>query len=107
MISKSHFESNDPSIKWRLSFSLVEKEIFLNILYIFRKAYLYCKTLTSEWKEKYEINSYLLKTVFLRTYEEKWQQKKKVFTENDTLQMLVNIFVHLNKCCEEKMSPCI
>ena len=83
---------------------MVEKEIFRNIPYVFRKLYLFCKTLALEWKQKYNFHSYVLKTVFLWTCEKKWH-KKKVFTEDDILPMIVDIFGYLQKCYEERNIP--
>ena len=77
--------------EWRLSFSLVEKEIFVNVPWLFRKAYLLCKIVTTEWKKTYNFHSYILKTTFLWTYEE-WRRTNKVFTEDDLLTMMVDIF---------------
>ena len=78
--------------------------MYPNIPYVLRKVYLYCKTLTLEWKEECKFHSYVLKTVFLWTYEKKWQ-KKKVFTEDDILPMIVDVFEFLLKCYEERNVP--
>ena len=78
--------------------------MFPNIPYLFRKVYLYCKTLTLEWKKEYKFHSYVLKTVFLWTYEKKWQ-KNKLFTEDDILPMIVDVFEFLHKCYEETNVP--
>ena len=88
-------------IEWRLSFSLVEKEIFVNLPSLFRKVYLLCKTVTTEWKKKYEFPSYILKTVFLWTYEN-WQKTNNNYTENDLLTMMLDVFNYLLKCYENQ-----
>ena len=88
-------------IEWRLSFSLVEKEIFVNLPSLFRKVYLLCKTVTTEWKKKYEFPSYILKTVFLWTYEN-WQKTNNNYTENDLLAMMLDVFNYLLKCYENQ-----
>ena len=46
----------------------------------------------------------MLKTVFLWTCEKKWH-KKKVFTEDDILPMIVDVFGYLQKCYEERNIP--
>ena len=104
MIPKSHPTAENRWIEWRLSFSLVEKEIFMNITYLYRKVYLLCKKLTSEWKTKYSFHSYELKTVFLWTYEI-WEKSGKGFTENDLLSMMVDIFSYLLICYEDRNIP--
>ena len=78
--------------------------MYPNIPYLFRKVYLYCKTLTLEWKKEYKFHSYVLKTVFLWTYEKKWQ-KNKLFTEDNILPMIVDVFEFLHKCYEETNVP--
>ena len=90
-VSKAHRMSKNEWEEWRLSFSLVEKEIFVNLPWLFRKAYLLCKIVTTEWKKTYNFHSYILKTTFLWTYEE-WRRTNKVFTEDDLLTMMVDIF---------------
>ena len=104
MIPKSHPTAENRWIEWRLSFSLVEKEIFGNIAYLYRKVYLLCKKLTSTWKEKYSFHSYELKTVFLWTYEN-WEKSGKGFTEDDILSMMVDVFSYLLACYEDRNVP--
>ena len=104
MIPKSHPTAENPWIEWRISFSLVEKEIFVNIRCLFRKVYLLCKKLTSKWKEKYSFHSYELKTVFLWTYEN-WEKSGKRFTEDDILSMMVEVFSYLLTCYEDRNIP--
>ena len=101
VIPKSHPKSDNPWVEWRISFSLIEKEIYLNVPVIFRKVYLLCKTLSSEWKSKFNFHSYILKTVFLWKYEE-WVQQGKVYSENDTIDMIADIFSYLLKCYENE-----
>ena len=93
--------SNSPWVEWRLSFSVVEKEIFVNLPWLFRKVYLLCKTVAAEWKEKYKFPSYILKTIFLWKYES-WQKTNKEYTENDLLTMMLDVFVYLLKCYENQ-----
>ena len=100
-VSKAHPMSKKPWVEWRLSFSLVEKEIFVNLPCLFRKVYLLCKTLTLEWKKMYDFPSYILKTTVLWTYEE-WQRTKKVFTEDDLLTMIADIFRYLLNSYEKR-----
>ena len=104
MIPKSHPTAENRWIEWRLSFSLVEKEIFVSIMYLYRKVYLFCKKLTSKWKKKYSFHSYELKTVFLWTYEN-WEKSGKGFTENDLLSMMVDVFSYLLACYEDRNIP--
>ena len=96
--------SNSPWVEWRLSFSVVEKEIFVNLPWLFRKVYLLCKTVAAEWKEKYKFPSYILKTIFLCKYES-WQKTNKEYTENDLLTMMLDVFVYLLKCYENQNVP--
>ena len=91
MISKAHPNNKNPWLEWRLSFLLVEKKIYESIPYIFRKVYLLCKSLTRIWNRKHNFPSYVLKTVFLWTYKD-WQRSKMEFTEDDTLNMILEIF---------------
>ena len=100
-VSKAHPMSKNPWVEWRLSFSLVQKEIFVNRPCLFRKVYLLCKTLTLEWKKMYDFPSYILKTTFLWTYEE-WQRTKKVFTEDDLLTMIADILRYLLNSYERR-----
>ena len=101
MVPKSHPKSDNPWIEWRISFSLVEKEIYVNFPSIFRKVYLLCKTLSSEWKKKFKFHSYILKTVFLWKYEE-WGEQDKVYSEDDIIDMIIDVFLYLSKCYENK-----
>ena len=100
-IPKAHPMSKKQWVEWRLSFSLVEKEIFVNLPCLFRKVYLLCKTITTEWKKKYDFPSYILKTIFLWTYEN-WQKTNKDYTENDLLTMMLDVFSYLLKCYENQ-----
>ena len=104
VIPKSHPKSDNPWVEWRISFSLIEKEIYLNVPVIFRKVYLLCKTLSSEWKSKFKFHSYILKTIFLWKYEE-WVEQGKVYSENDTIDMIADIFWYLLKCYENENIP--
>ena len=104
VIPKSHPKSDNPWVEWRISFSLIEKEIYLNVPVIFRKVYLLCKTLSSEWKTKFKFHSYILKTVFLWKYEE-WVEQGKVYSESDTIDMILDIFSYLLKCYENENIP--
>ena len=101
MVPKSHPESDNPWIEWRISFSLVEKEICVNFPSIFRKVYLLCKMLSSEWKKKFKFHSYILKTVFLWKYED-WGEQDKVYSEDDIIDMIIDVFLYLSKCYENK-----
>ena len=97
LVSKPHPKSERPWIEWRISFSLVEKEIYLRLPYILQKVYLLCKTLTSKWKDQYKFNSYLLKTVFLWMLEE-WAKHSKTFKEDHILDMMADVFSYMLKC---------
>ena len=101
MVPKSHPKSDNPWIEWRISFSLVEKEIYVNVPSIFRKVYLLCKILSSEWKKKFMFHSYILKTVFLWKYEE-WGEQDKIYSEDDIIDMIIDVFLYLSKCYENK-----
>ena len=97
LIPKAHPNSEKPWLEWRLSFSLVEKRICESIPYIFRKVYLICKSLwKAEWKGECNFPSYVLKTVFLWTYEH-WQKSGKQFREDDILEMVLELFESLYK----------
>ena len=99
---KSHPCNDNPWTEWRISFSLKEKEIYINIPYLFRKVYvIICKTLTSEWKKKFKFHNYLLKTIFLWKYEE-WGQKDITFSEDLLIDMIIDVFSYLRKCYENK-----
>ena len=106
MMPKSHPNSDDPGFEWRASFSLVEKKILRKIHYLFRKVYLICKKITviKEWKKQYNFPSYILKTAFLWTLEEKWSEPEK-FTENNMLSMILEIFSYLKKYFEKNNVP--
>ena len=104
MIPKSHPCSDNPWTEWRISFSLIEKVIYINIPYLFRKVYLICKTLTSEWKKKFKFHSYVLKTVFLWKYEE-WGEKDVTFSEDLLINMIIDVFSCLLKWYENKNVP--
>ena len=104
MIPKSHPCSDNPWIEWRISFSLIEKEIYINTPYLFRKVYLICKTLTSKWKKKFKFHSYVLKTVFLWKYEE-WGEKDITFSEDLLIDMIIDVFSCLLKFYENKNVP--
>ena len=94
----SHPSSDDPGFEWRVSFSLVEKNIFGEIYYLFRKVCLICKKITviGNWKKQYNFHSYMLKTVFLRTLEEKWSEPER-FTGDNILSMIVEVFSYLKE----------
>ena len=104
LVPKAQPNSEDPSLEWRLSFSLVEKKIFESVPYIFRKVYLLCKNLTIKWKNNYEFPSYVLKTAFLWTYED-WQKSENEFTEDNTLKMMLQLFTKLYKYYKEGVIP--
>ena len=101
MIPKSHPKSDNPWIEWRISFSLVEKEIYVNLPSVLRKVYLLCKMLSLEWKKKFEFHSYILKTAFLWKYEE-WGEQDKVYSEDDIIDMIIEVFLYVSKCYEIK-----
>ena len=103
---KAHPNSDDPGFEWRVSFSLVEKRILRKIYYLFRKVYLICKKISviEKWKKQYNFASYILKTAFLWTLEEKWS-KPDNFTEENILSMIVEIFSYLKKYFEEDNIP--
>ena len=90
LIPRAHPNSKKPCLEWRLSFSLVEKKIYGSIPDIFRKVYILCKGLRI-WNGNPSFPNYVLKTVFLWTYED-WQKSKMEFTEDDTLNMILQIF---------------
>lgn len=104
LIPKAHPSSEKPYLEWRLSFSIVEKNIFESVKYIFRKVNLLCKTLTATWQMEYHFLNYALKTVFLWTYED-WEKSKKEFTEDDILEMVLQLFCNFYKYCKEKVVP--
>ena len=106
LIPKAHPNSEKPWLEWRLSFSIVEKNIFESVRYIFRKVYLLCKSLMKTWqmKYKYDFPSYVLKTVFLWTYED-WKKSKKEFTEDDILDMMLQLFCNLYEYCKDGVVP--
>ena len=90
-----------PWVEWRISFSLVEKNIYGDLPYVFRKVFLLCKILTYELKKQYNFESYLLKTVFLWMLEE-WGKQDKIFRENDILGMMNEVFLCMSKFYEKK-----
>ena len=104
LIPKAHCNSENPWLEWRLSFSIVEKTIFESVKYIFRKVYLLCKSLTTIWNREYHFPSYVLKTVFLWTYED-WKKSKQEFTEDDILNMMLQLFQNLYKYCKDGVVP--
>ena len=58
---------------------------------------------TREWRIK-KFPSYLIKTVFLWTYAD-WQISEKDFTEDDTLNMMLQPFSNLYKYYKEGVVP--
>ena len=106
MLPKTHPKSDDPGFEWRVSFSLVEKRILGKIHYLFRKVYIICKKITviGKWKKQYNFPSYILKTAFLWTLEEKWKEPEK-FTEDNILSMILEIFSYLKNCFEKNNIP--
>ena len=56
--------------EWRLSFSMVEKEVMLKVPNVYRKAYLICKQLRKMFPTGDEIQSFFLKTVLLMVLDE-------------------------------------
>ena len=104
LVPKAHPKSKMPWIEWRISFSLVEKNIYGHLPYVFRKVFLLCKILTYELKKQYNFESYLLKTVFFWMLEE-WGKQDKIFKENDILGMMNEVFLYMSKCYEKKHLP--
>lgn len=104
MIPIAHPNSKKPWLKWRLSFSLIEKKIFESAQYIFRKVYLLCKSLARIRKGKHSFPSYLLKTVVLWIYDA-WQKSKMKFTEDDILNMMLEIFRNICKFYKDGNVP--
>ncbi|XP_066919873.1 cyclic GMP-AMP synthase-like receptor 2 [Clytia hemisphaerica] len=112
LIPKSHPESQNPMVEWRLSFSLVEKEILLNLPLSWRKVYLIIK---SQFKESHEqsfeilpdqqyyqspLESYHIKTVLLWLYE-----KHTDFDENDIIGLLKLVVDRLLEAFSEMKLP--
>uniref|UniRef100_A0A7M5UER4 Mab-21-like HhH/H2TH-like domain-containing protein n=1 Tax=Clytia hemisphaerica TaxID=252671 RepID=A0A7M5UER4_9CNID len=122
LIPKSHPESQNPMVEWRLSFSLVEKEIFLNLPLLWRKAYLIMKNLFKKFHDEpfhplnelnlkmsrkkvpqyYEspLKSYHIKTVLMWLYEE-----KPDFDERDIIGLLQLVVDGLLRAFSEMKLP--
>ena len=60
----------------------------------------------TKWQMEYEhgFPSYVLKTVFLWTYED-WKKSKKEFTEDDILDMMLQLFYNLHEYCKDGVLP--
>ena len=120
MVPKSHPESENPFVEWRLSFSLVEKEILLDLPIFWRKAYMIAKSsytslydkhhktqtkylYPNEEKPAYEekpLKSYHIKTVLMWLYEE-----QPDFDQCDIIGLLQLIFNRLLKAFTELNLP--
>ena len=98
---KSHPSSDETWIEWRVSFSLVEKEIFRELDYLLRKVYVICKTITEKWKKEYNFPRYLLKTTFLWTLEDNLMKLDEKFTEDNIISMISKVFICLEKYFKE------
>ena len=89
-----------PWIEWRISFSLVEKHIYLRLSYVFQKVFLLCKNLTYHLKY-FGLESYMLKTVFLWMLEE-WAKRDNIYKEDNILDMMNEVFSYMLKCYKNK-----
>ncbi|XP_066927012.1 uncharacterized protein [Clytia hemisphaerica] len=101
LVPKAHPDSADPWIEWRLSFSMVEKEIMLNLPHLYRKVYLICKEMANDLKVKNVYYSYALKTTFMWQCEA-WSKTGLVYTLDHILDMVQNVFQRLYKAHETK-----
>eukprot|EP00111_Clytia_hemisphaerica_P015993 TCONS_00047298-protein len=101
LVPKAHPDSDDCWIEWRLSFSMVEKEIMLNLPHLYRKVYLICKEMANDLKVKNVYYSYALKTTFLWQCEA-WSKTGIVYTLDHILDMVQDVFQRLYKAHETK-----
>ncbi|XP_066919734.1 uncharacterized protein [Clytia hemisphaerica] len=114
LIPKSHPESQNPMVEWRLSFSLVEKEILLNLPLSWRKVYLIIKSKLKNLNKQHAtasnqtmsqnyqtpLKTYHLKTVLLWLYE-----KHTDFDENDIIGLLQLVVDRLLEAFSEMKLP--
>ncbi|XP_066932650.1 uncharacterized protein [Clytia hemisphaerica] len=115
LVPKSHPESKSPEVEWRLSFSLVEKEILLNLPISWRKAYQIAKSAYRTFYNDYMGNfslkgqqSYkesLLKSYHIKTVLMWLNEEQPDFDQNDIIGLLQLIFDRLLQAIDELNLP--
>ncbi|XP_066921391.1 uncharacterized protein [Clytia hemisphaerica] len=101
LIPKAHPDSQDPWVEWRMSFSMVEKEIMRSLPHVYRKVFLICKEII-QWK----VISYNFKTVFLWQYEE-WTAEGIKYEANyeDIFEMVQCLLTRLYDAYQRRVLP--
>ncbi|XP_066926961.1 uncharacterized protein [Clytia hemisphaerica] len=97
LVSKAHPDSAYPWIEWRMSFSMVEKEIMRNLPHLYRKVFLIFKEIVHQ-----DVISYKLKTVFLWQYEQWEKSGEGSFDVEHILEMVQCLLKCLYKAYKER-----
>ena len=98
-----HPHSQEPSLEWRMSFSLAEMSLMRGITTIQRQSYLLLKTVHSHaLKEPKALISYHLKNVFLWTCEE---VPREDWTPDNIASCFFGLLDRLEKCLQRGEIP--